>query len=44
MVRYKDDAAGVQRETPNDYVFVFAGGELPTDFLKACGVAIDTRR
>ncbi len=43
LVRYKDEAAGVQRETPNDYVFVFAGGELPTEFLKACGVAIDTK-
>jgi thioredoxin reductase (NADPH) len=26
------------RELPNDYVFVFAGGEPPFDFLKACGV------
>jgi thioredoxin reductase (NADPH) len=26
------------RDLPNDYVFVFAGGEPPFDFLKACGV------
>ena len=25
-------------ELPNDYVFVFAGGEPPFDFLKHCGV------
>jgi thioredoxin reductase len=27
----------------NDQVFVFAGGELPTPFLRACGVEIDTK-
>jgi thioredoxin reductase len=27
----------------NDQVFVFAGGELPTPFLKSCGVEIDTK-
>jgi thioredoxin reductase (NADPH) len=37
------DAAGAVHELPNDYVMIFAGGELPTDFLKACGVAIDTK-
>jgi len=26
------------RELPNDYVFVFAGGEPPFEFLKKCGV------
>jgi thioredoxin reductase/NAD-dependent dihydropyrimidine dehydrogenase PreA subunit len=26
-----------------DQVFVFAGGELPTPFLKSCGVEIDTK-
>jgi thioredoxin reductase len=26
------------RDLPNDYVFVFAGGEPPFEFLKACGV------
>jgi thioredoxin reductase/Pyruvate/2-oxoacid:ferredoxin oxidoreductase delta subunit len=27
----------------NDYVFVFIGGELPTNFLKSCGIQIDTK-
>lgn len=27
----------------NDVVAIFAGGELPTSFLKACGVAFDTK-
>jgi len=27
----------------NDYAFIFAGGELPTGFLRACGVEIDTK-
>jgi thioredoxin reductase/NAD-dependent dihydropyrimidine dehydrogenase PreA subunit len=29
---------GGTREIPNDYVFVFAGGELPTPFLKKIGI------
>lgn len=28
---------------PNDYLFIFAGGVLPTRFLERCGVRIDTR-
>ncbi len=28
---------------PNDSVFVFAGGILPNDFLKECGIAIETK-
>jgi thioredoxin reductase/Pyruvate/2-oxoacid:ferredoxin oxidoreductase delta subunit len=28
---------------PNDVVAIFAGGELPTKFLQACGIAIDTK-
>ena len=28
---------------PNSQVFVFIGGELPTKFLKQCGVEIDTK-
>jgi len=42
-VRYRDEALGIEVAVPNDYVFVFAGGELPTAFLQACGVAIDTK-
>lgn len=35
---------GGPRETlPNDYTFIFAGGELPTRFLRDCGVEIETR-
>jgi thioredoxin reductase/NAD-dependent dihydropyrimidine dehydrogenase PreA subunit len=37
------DQAGAAHELANDYVLVFAGGELPTEFLKTCGVAIDTK-
>ncbi len=28
---------------PNDYLFIFAGGILPTKFLKDTGIAIDTK-
>jgi len=33
------------REVPiqNDQVLIFAGGELPTPFLRACGIAVDTK-
>jgi thioredoxin reductase len=30
--------AGQMREMANDYVWIFAGGTSPTDFLKASGV------
>jgi thioredoxin reductase len=30
-------------EIPNDRVFVFIGGELPTRFLKECGIEIDVK-
>jgi thioredoxin reductase (NADPH) len=41
-VAYTNGSSG--RETiPNDQVFVFIGGELPTKFLDSCGVAIDTK-
>jgi len=32
------EVAGTVREIPNDYVWVFAGGTPPSEFLKACGV------
>lgn len=41
-VRYRD-AAGHSVSVRNDAVFIFAGGEVPTAFLKACGVEIDTK-
>lgn len=36
---------GAQSEyaVPSDQVFIFAGGELPTGFLKECGVQVDTK-
>jgi thioredoxin reductase len=38
-----DDAVTVGGETiGNDYVLVFAGGVLPTAFLEAAGVEVDT--
>lgn len=42
-VRYNVESTGMERVMPNDTVFIFAGGELPTAFLKACGVEIDTK-
>ncbi len=33
------DVGGTIRELPNDYVWVFAGGIPPTEFLKATGIA-----
>jgi len=32
------DIAGAQQEIPNDYVWVFAGGTPPNDFLKKIGI------
>jgi thioredoxin reductase (NADPH) len=48
LVRIARDAVTYQNggppETiPNDYTFIFAGGELPTAFLRGCGVEIDTK-
>ena len=37
------NGVGDPRRIANDYVFVFAGGELPTHFLRSCGVKIDTK-
>ena len=34
------DVAGTEREIPNDYVWVFAGGTPPSEFLKAAGVQV----
>ena len=34
---------GPEAILPNDYAFIFAGGELPTKFLRECGVEIDTK-
>jgi len=37
------DQAEREIEIANDVVAIFAGGELPTPFLRACGVAFDTK-
>jgi thioredoxin reductase (NADPH) len=37
------DVQGETREIPNDYVWVFAGGEPPTAFLKKIGVGFGMR-
>ncbi len=36
------DEGGTEHTIPNDYVFVFAGGELPTKLLESAGVKIRT--
>ena len=33
------DVSGARREIPNDFVWIFAGGTPPNDFLKKIGVA-----
>jgi len=37
------EPAGRPRPVPNDQVLIFAGGQLPTPFLRACGVEIETK-
>ena len=37
--RTKDDVTDI----PNDYAYIFAGGELPNEFLTKIGVRIDKR-
>ena len=35
------DADGEEYALPNDEVFIFAGGELPTKFLETCGIEMN---
>ena len=37
------DVQGQQREIPNDFVWIFAGGTPPNDFLKKIGVGFGAR-
>ncbi len=37
------EAGGVERELPNDYVWIFAGGLPPSDFLAQIGVQVGAR-
>jgi thioredoxin reductase/NAD-dependent dihydropyrimidine dehydrogenase PreA subunit len=36
------DVKGARQELPNDYVLVFAGGELPTKLLAAAGIEVSS--
>jgi len=40
---YKDDREDSPKEISNDLVYIFAGGELPTNFLQKAGVEITKR-
>lgn len=37
------EAEGTEQTIPNDYVFIFVGGVLPTAMLKDLGIRIDTK-
>ena len=37
------DVGGKLQEIPNDFVWIFAGGEAPTAFLKKIGVQVGMR-
>jgi thioredoxin reductase len=37
------DVAGELRELPNDFVWIFAGGVAPNDFLKKIGIQFGSR-
>jgi thioredoxin reductase (NADPH) len=37
------DVNGAYKKIANDQVFIFAGGEVPTDFLKKIGVSVETK-
>ena len=42
IVTYRNGGTGAQA-LPNDQVFIFAGGVLPTKFLQSCGIQIDVK-
>ncbi|MFQ5736657.1 MAG: NAD(P)-binding domain-containing protein [Thermodesulfobacteriota bacterium] len=37
------EEGGATRTLPNDYVYIFAGGELPNEFLKSIGIKIEKK-
>ncbi|WP_373549113.1 NAD(P)-binding domain-containing protein [Haliscomenobacter sp.] len=43
QVEFKHSNGKPSENIENDLVFIFAGGELPTDFLKKAGIEITTR-
>lgn len=44
LVRIKLDETGEILDLENDLVYIFAGGELPIDFLKKVGINFSTKR
>jgi len=44
QIRYKMDDSDEICELENDLVYIFAGGELPIDFLKKVGINFSTKR
>ena len=43
FVLYTENESSEVLKLPNDLVFVFAGGELPTDFLRKTGILVTTK-
>lgn len=43
FIRILDTQAGETFELPNDLIYIFAGGELPTEFLQKVGIQITKR-
>ena len=42
-VLYAENGTGFNHKLKNDLVYIFAGGELPTEFLKKIGIKISTK-
>jgi thioredoxin reductase/NAD-dependent dihydropyrimidine dehydrogenase PreA subunit len=42
-IHYSDNESNIQIKLENDLVYIFAGGELPTQFLKKIGIKITTK-
>jgi len=43
FIKVVSSETNIEYELPNDYLFIFAGGILPTVFLKETGIQIDTK-
>jgi len=42
-VHYTENDSKEQLKLENDLVYIFAGGELPTQFLKKIGILVTTK-
>jgi len=42
-IKVLSSETNTEQELPNDYLFIFAGGILPTAFLQETGIEIDTK-